>query len=595
MRTGMNWLGGTKRKRWSVLAAVAILSSVLVVTAQPSGAVEIKKSVNAICTGTDSESSNLLATFGGSLEAPLDVTTVVAPFVEPGQTDVPVSIAWSLNLSAEIVDTVVGLGVTSMNVKGAVMDSVVSGPTSTTVIEGRPPDQTVTLVKGQPFSSQFPAFNGLLKDIGGGGVIKISSTDVTFSVGIGAPLNLDLNLKCTTGALLASIPVKVAGSPDIAQIDQQKGNLGQDVTVDVLGKYVTNGTDKAGVTHEVDPSTLKVIDGPGSVQNGQLVIPTPSEATVTDTTFEVCAGTVEVAPATEGIDEVQRIRVFDQSTSGKRVYASTFKLGNEGEAGEPVWMVSPFEFLGIKKGVGPIPDPWSDAMVGYALLGGPHEWPTEAEMTVAVQSVPGIGAGNVTVTKGEIEQLENKKAWYRDYEIAFTGALAKQDVPDLKVAQAASWLPQEWLTGLTGALSGGGDGDGGGGEPEPPKYPIPDGLTAKEYLEQIQHEIDLLNYHGDHLAALQMWFELYLGVLGENLMSVIDINAALEFVNNLFPIATEAARVTQGEDPTPAQMQELCSQGVLSVSWADVGGTTTTSTAGGNGTDPNEVGQSFAG
>jgi hypothetical protein len=368
--------------------------------------------------------------------------------------------------------------------------------------------------------------------------------------------------------------------------------------VDVLGKYVTNGRDKSGVERQVDPSTLKVVEGPGSVQGGKLVIPSPAAGTTADITFEVCAGTVEVAPATEGTDEVQRIRLFHEpGNSFKRSFAATFNLG--GDPGLPVWMVGQNTVLALGG-----PQPWGSKVLPYALAGAsgasPYEWPTDAEMKAGVESITEIGNGNVEVTVGDVQVQpgsNGQKAYqYRDYEVHFTGAKGKQDVPDLKTTHLASFLPQELLANLLAQVSELGEGDGG--EPKPPKYPLPADTTAKEYLDQIWADagkawaqLDLQTY----FQKVQLW----LGVFGENIMSLIDINAALSFITGLFPRGPEIVWLTQGEDPKPAEMQELCSQGVVTIRTADVLPATTTSVPGGGGTgsngDNDAEGISFAG
>ncbi len=584
MRTGLNRSRRTRRTQVAVLSAVLMVSGMLVFGSQPSSAT-ITKTIDVTCQGADPASKGLLDSFG---IPPLPVTSSVeAPaFVEPGQTDVPVSVSWALTVPASLTDMLVNIGVASAEVKDANVDTQVSGPTSTTLIEGRPPGQTISIVKGAGLTSTFGPFSGQLDDIGNSGVIKLRSEAVNFTMVAaisGTPT--EIKMTCPIGATIATIPVKVAGSPDIVQPIEEPGVAGQDTTVDVLGKYVTNGKDKSGVERQVDPSTLKVVEGPGTVQGGKLVVPSPAAGATADVTFEVCAGTVEVAPATEGIDEVQRIRLFHEpGNSFKRNFAATFNLG--GEAGSPAWMVGPNTVMVLGG-----PQPWGDKVLPYALAGAsgasPYVWPTDAEMLVALQSIPEVGAGNVEVTRGDIQVQpggNGQKAYqYRDYEVHFTGAKGKQDLPDLKTTHVASFLPQELLTNLLEQVKALGEGDGG--EPKPPKYPIPAGMTAKEYLDQIWADAGQA-WGQQPLPDVQTYFQklqLWLGVFGENIMSLIDVNAALAFMTSLFPKKPEISWLTQGEGPKPAEMQELCSQGVVTVRSASVEAATTTSVAGGGG------------
>jgi hypothetical protein len=566
-----------------VLSAVLMVSGMLVFGAQPSSAT-ITKTIDVTCLGADDGSKDLLSKFP---LPPIPVTaTVEAPaFVEPGQTDVPISISWALTVPASLTDLLIdALKVASADVVNAKVDTEVSGPTSTTVIEGRPPNQTVNLVKGAGLTSTFGPFSGQLDDIGNSGVIKLRNQSVDFSMSVSAFPD-PINMTCPIGATIATIPVKVAGSPDIKQPIEEPGVAGQSTTVDVLGKYVTNGKDKSGVERQVDPSTLKVVEGPGSVQGGKLVITSPPAGTSADITFEVCAGTVEVAPATEGIDEVQRIRLFHEpGNSFKRNFAATFNLG--GDPGSPAWMIDQTNLAVMALGG---LQPWSNKVLPYAVvgLGVPYQWPTDAEMLVALQSIPEIGAGNVEVTRGDIVVVPGAKGakayQYRDYEVHFTGAKGKQELPDLKTTHVASFLPQELLTNLLAQVTELGGSEGG--EPKPPKYPVPAGMTAKEYLDQIWADAGKA-WGQQPLPDVQTYFQklqLWLGVFGENIMSLIDINAALAFISSLFPKTPEINWLTQGESPKPAEMQELCSQGVVTVRSASVEAATTTSVAGGGG------------
>jgi hypothetical protein len=72
-----------------------MVSGMLVFGAQTSSAT-ITKTINVTCQGADDASKGLLDTVG---IPPLPVTSKVeAPaFVEPGQTDVPVSVSWAFS------------------------------------------------------------------------------------------------------------------------------------------------------------------------------------------------------------------------------------------------------------------------------------------------------------------------------------------------------------------------------------------------------------------------------------------------------------------------------------------------------------------
>ncbi|MCB1285239.1 MAG: hypothetical protein KDB20_13095, partial [Microthrixaceae bacterium] len=496
------------------------------------------KSFNATCTGDDEKddgaTTNTLAALGGSLAAPVTVKYNGPQFVEPGQTAVPFGIDMSLALDAKTVDTVAAIS-PSLTVSGVNAPLTVSGPTATTKINATIPAQTLTLTAGKPFTASFPTIKGQLDEIGNSGLIKITTSSLTFSIKLtSGPLKAPLNLKCSTGATIASIPVKVAGSPDIVQPIEVDAVEGQPVTVDVLGEHVTNGKTKDGVEQQVDPSTLKVVDGDAQIVDGKVVATGPAAGTTADVTFEVCAGTIKIADADPGTSEVQEVRLFHDPDSQalKREIGSRFAF--DGESGNQVVWSTDF----------PMPNPpkdeevpegqesWWQKLVGDNFLGFlliDHTYPTAAEMQAGLESIPTIGAGNVKVTQGEHvsngagnvpEDVTLKGSMgYMPYTVEFTGDLANKALDQISVAYLYSFLPSEIKTALLGladSLGGDDEGEPGDGEPGEEPTPIPDGLTAKEYVDQLFALAGQYGTNGDG----EKWFEtlqLALKVMGENI------------------------------------------------------------------------------
>ncbi|MEZ5267146.1 MAG: hypothetical protein R2789_00765 [Microthrixaceae bacterium] len=358
-----------------------MIAAVLAVGAQPSGAVTTTKSFNATCTGADAPTTNTLAALGGALAAPVTVKVDGPQFVEPGQTGVPFSINMSLALDAKTVDTVAAIS-PSLKVSNVKAPLAVSGPTATTAINASIPDQTLTLTAGKPFTAAFPAIKGQLDDIGNSGLIKITTSSLTFSITLTkGPLTDPLNLKCSTGSTLASIPVKVAGSPDIVQPIEVDAVEGQPVTVDVLGEHVTNGKTKDGVEQQVDPSTLKIVDGDAQIVNGQVVATGPAAGTTADVTFEVCAGTIKISDADPGTSEVQEVRLFHDPDSQalKREIGSRFAFDGE-SADKVVWSVD---------GILELPDLPKDEVLEEARIPhGRNGWPTTPLASSSPPCVP---------------------------------------------------------------------------------------------------------------------------------------------------------------------------------------------------------------
>lgn len=594
-----------RRRVWGSLAVVSMIAAVLAVGAQPSGAVTTTKSFNATCTGADAPTTNTLAALGGALAAPVTVKVDGPQFVEPGQTGVPFSINMSLALDAKTVDTVAAIS-PSLKVSNVKAPLAVSGPTATTAINASIPDQTLTLTAGKPFTAAFPAIKGQLDDIGNSGLIKITTSSLTFSITLTkGPLTDPLNLKCSTGSTLASIPVKVAGSPDIVQPIEVDAVEGQPVTVDVLGEHVTNGKTKDGVEQQVDPSTLKIVDGDAQIVNGQVVATGPAAGTTADVTFEVCAGTIKISDADPGTSEVQEVRLFHDPDSQalKREIGSRFAFDGE-SADKVVWSMDfPGSFPFFTE-----PNPpkveeleegqetwWQQHAIEYFL--NPHVFPTAAEMQAGLESIPTIGAGNVKVTQGELvsngagnvpEDVTLKGSMgYMPYTVEFTGDLANKALDQISVANLYSFLPSEIKTallGLAGELGGDGEGEPGDGEPGEEPTPIPDGLTAKEYVDQLFALAGQYGTNGDVVKWLET-LQLAFKVMGENIADLIDVAEVTALLNDIFQPAAAIVTPVQGEDPTPEEFQELCSQGIITVQSASVEGATATDGTGGQPTN----------
>jgi hypothetical protein len=571
-----------RRSTTGILAVAAVIAGLLVAGVQPSAAAS-SKTFNATCTGADGKTIDLLSNLpgGGSLATPVTVAADAPAFVEPGQTGIPFSLSLSFSLDAKTVDTVAALS-SNIKVSNVSAPLAVSGPTSTTAINASLPDQDLTLAVGTPFNAAFPPINGVLNDIGNGGLIKVSTQELFFTITLASgPITHPLNFKCTTGATVLSLPVKVAGSPNIAQPIEVPTQAGQPATVDVLGQFVTNGTTKDGVVQQVDPSTLKILEGDAKIVDGKIVATGPAAGQSTEVTFEVCAGTINIAEADPGTTEVQEIRLFfdPNNQALKREMGSRFAFNGE-SADKVVWSMDfgfffPFTFVEPNPPKDEKPPAgkdswWQKNVNNYAL--NAHTWPTAEEMQAGLESIPTIGPGNVKVTRGEIvknssgnvpEGVTLKGATrYMPYIVEFSGALANKAHDQIVVAQLYSFLPIEIRDNLLSLLDelGGEEGEGGGG----PKTPIPPGLTAKEYVDQLSATAGQQGTNGDLLGQIAT-IQLMLKVIGENLMSIIDIGAITSLLSDLFQAPPGIVTLTQGEDPAPEQKQELCSQGIVTL------------------------------
>lgn len=558
--------------------AVAMLAGVLVVGSfgsTPSGAVPVTKTLTGTCSGSDDASAGLLAAFGGSLTVPFQVTSDVPPTLQPEESGSPISFTWTVTLDTKVVDTVVGIDPT-LDVSNLVLDMGVSGPTATTEVQGRPGPIQLALAAGQPASLQQGPFTGTLEDVGKGGVIRYTPKSVSFTIGL--DLNgqrRDINVACAAAGVAATTTVKIPGSPDIVQPIALDAQPGETVVVDVLGQYVTAGTDLEGNVLPVDPTTLKVVDGPATITNGQLAITAGGPGTTTSAVFEVCSG---VLP---GVNETQRL-VIDPSNHAMRRSVG-FSLTYGEEETDTIWLARKWKefpeeggsllgnlfnaiFVGLldeyrddldTNGDGtadypetyPTPGNWRDESFAYFFTD--RFEPTPELIQDALEALPGIGEGGVEVTAVDGEPFS--------FDITFVGPNAETDVDPIAVGRYHSILPRETLELILAqaqALLDDGDDDGG--------PTIPDGLTLQEYADQLRDELNAAVAIGDFTTAQAKLTEL-VGILPDLLISNIDVDGIINFITGLFPAPPTVTTTVAGEEPTP-----ICSQGVVDVNAAAV-------------------------
>ena len=131
----------------------------------------------------------------------------------------------------------------------------------------------------------------------------------------------------------------------------------------------------------------------------------------------------------------------------------------------------------------------------------------------------------------------------------FAGELANKAHDQITVAQLYSFLPTEikaQLLSLADSLGGDDEGDGeGDGEPGEEPTPIPDGLTAKQYVDQLSAEAGRLGAAGDIAGWLET-IQLMFKVIGENVGDLIDISEVTALLNDVFQPNPEIVTLTQG-------------------------------------------------
>jgi hypothetical protein len=525
----------TKNRSVRVATIACLLGSALVVSSQsPSGAAPVEKTLNASCGGRDEPSKQLLNVLGSS-NFPVTIIADVPPTLEPNAADQDVAFTWKVILDASLTSKATGFGINSLNVDNAQADIAVSGPTATTVIPSGPiPSIPVTLTAGQPATVEVGTFKGTLTEIGSAGPIKYTAGKLGFTINVSVAGKAQIvNVDCNAPGTIASSQIKVPGSPDIVQPIEIQAQPDEAVSVDLLATYVKPGTTKEGETLEVDTTSLKVIDGAGTIVDGKLQATAGAAGSTSSITFEVCAKKTVV-----GVNEVQTLSVDPTSELLKKGVGFTVKYG-EGESPAVDLLGS---FLGVPIGfIPPKPGNWENEANNYILT--EHKMPTAAELQAALEFTPGIGQGNVQVTK----------TGAGTYDIEFVNGLGQKDIDDLKIGNYWSVFPQEVkakiIDSATSLLPG----------PDTPTTTIPGGLTADQYRKQLEGEIEAAARAGNFDLVGEKIGLLIQFNLSQALAS-IDINAALGFINSLFTTPPTVSTKVAGESATP-----ICSQGIVDV------------------------------
>ncbi len=533
-----------KARTTRAAVAVALVATVFAYsTAAPSGAAPQSKSITGACSGADDASKGLLAAFGGALSLPFTITSDVPATLDPEAPDQPISFTWSITIAASVTSQIAAIDPT-LTVKDLQLDMGVSGPTDTTEVLGRPGPVDVAISAGQPATISQGPFSGTLAGIGKGGIIKYSPKNIALTISLDiSGKTTDVKVACSAPGTAAITSIRIPGSPDVVQPIELEGTANSSVSVDVLGKYVTAGTDDKGVQRPVQPETLKVLEGPGQVVNGQVVVNTGDAGSTSTVTFEVCSGTLP------GTNEVQTLQLDPTSEVFKKGVAFTLKSGDEET--QPIWMVDPLWRTTV-----PTKANWMDLANTYIFR--VHKLPEPAEIQTALEQLPSIGGGGVKVTAG---------TGLGAYNIEFTGKNGEKDVDSLVVGSYFSVLPQEVLTGIVDAAKG--LLGGGGGEGEATTTTFPGGLDLNAYITQLEGELFLAQISGNLPEQIRLTQELFPLKLKQAL-SNIDVNATITWLTSLFSVAPSAETAVAGEEPIG-----ICSQGVIdvAVAGADVAGT----------------------
>ena len=228
---------------------------------------------------------------------------------------------------------------------------------------------------------------------------------------------------------------------------------------------------------------------------------------------------------------------------------------------KPIWTaaLNPLGALGGLTLGTTFPANWADLANSYAT-GTQYVAPSAANVQAALEALPGVGKGNVVVTK--VAGISRPT-----YDLAFQGALAEKDVPEVKIGRYLSVFPQESLDALiaiAGSLGSSGGGGAGTDGSTTTTTVVPEGLTVEQYVERLQAEIGDLVAAGDFDNAGNKLSEL-VSLSLKNALANINVQETIASINGLFPEKPKVETTTAGTEPVAAQFQDLCAQGSATV------------------------------
>lgn len=551
------------RSKTARVAAVACLvGAVMVVAGQsPTGAAPVTKTLGATCVAADAASEALVKVLdpSGQIALPINITVDAPTTLQPEQADVPIKYGFSVTLDG---NTTAGIppSISSVNVSNLKFALAVSGPTETkSLVSPALPAQDLPVTAGQPATVSYGPFDGAFTGIGKGGVIKVTVAETSFTIKVVVAGVQTVNVKCSVPGTAFTSTVKIPGSPDITQPIEVKAQPNEKVSVDILGQFTKAAKDDKGVLREVDPSSFKVLEGPGVIVGGKLEVTAGAAGSTTSITCEVCAGSLP------GVNEVQIIDIDSTTNVVKKGIGFTLKFG---AAESPVVSMLPplVPFPALPPVTDPPQDPSPWELQANNFIFAPHEMPSAAEVQTALELTPGIGPGNVVVTRDAANDPPGKDR----YRVEFVGALAEKELKDNQKIRGGTWFsifPQELKTkalALAGSLGGEDEGGEGGGGGAPALTP-----------EQIQAQIDALQLEVDvALGAgnISLAFDKKIEQVKLEIQKPGFATAATQLLSDLFSSAPSTSVETSGETPTG-----ICSQAIVDVVVAggpgtDVGG-----------------------
>lgn len=582
------------KKAGAALLATSLLSLGLVTFATGTSAAPVSTNVGVTCRGADAATIETLGLAKGligtdTIDLNLRITGDVPEQAGLDET-INAAFNWTATMDQALIDQADGL-IGAITISDIVATGIVRGPSTGSTFVTNGPNTTVTPKKGVASVLNIGTVGGEITTTGGGIITyRVGGATLSAALSVG---DLSFNLKLTCGVkgsnLIAQTSVRDPNAPTFTpEIVNLEVAAGGTATVDLLGDIIAPGKTP------LMPESLEIVDSPtagqASIENGVFTFVAPDTAGTYSTTVQVC-GEPNPDGGAEGINEVQNVTLGENWPAAgvgggldaafvPRPIAFSLKLTNaEGEVEEtPLIMTAEThpDFALIELIGGPLPTPnpatWASEE-GHAdflawALGSRYKPFTTAQLQSAIESLPSVGAGNVSVT-----EIADGEGPVTGYSIEFIGELAETDVPALELGAWLSVPPQEILDAISSAISGlssmlGGDEDEEAGPPGPFDGRDANNAADRDYADQWIADKVLAGLNpfdpstGPTEEDWSAWLEFRLinPLISEVIKLVPEL---LAFINSLFPQKLMAITIEQGEAGSPPE--PLCAQGIIDV------------------------------
>lgn len=372
----------------------------------------------------------------GSATLPLTVTasTDAPAKLRPGAAPFTANFDFAITLPSDLLKKGHDLlGLSKVTVKNASFGVSVSGA-GTGSINGSLASTDVDLTSPSLVINQH--LSGTVTPGTGGGIIayRPGVTQMTIVLGIANPKIDSLTVSCTSSKLIATTAIQLPGAPNVATDIAVTSGPGSSGTLLLDGSRITPDDNKP-----INRDSLQITDPPAGATavaaGGGLFVTAPDVTRDYSIGMQVCAnGLSPIVPGTSEIEQMSWGQA-DYNNQSLNAHPLGFKLSFKGAK-------TAYIPLSFNKALNTPTDPTNNVEV---MLFSEFRAPSAATLQAALEQLPTIGAGNISVTGGGANA---------PYRFTFLNALGASEQPNITVAAGdwTTWLPSDLVTNIAAGL-----------------------------------------------------------------------------------------------------------------------------------------------